>query len=475
MTPAEHAAAILESLRGLDQRQVESALARADAPALVHADALADAADHDDESVRSAGIAALFGGLIEPLNDAFTPAGRAAYAALFARIAWRSCARAPALAEALAGFGIRDQAGLRERYARARAGAHAVPASARTVLVLSRVTIGADILLASVALARLAQRYPAAELVLLGDTKLAGLFGGLPRVRVRALSYARRGALHERLASWLAVVEAVRAEAPDLVLSPDSRLDQLGVLPVTADERSYMLWENLQPAGAPRGLAELFDEWLARRLSLPLLPAALPSIGLDAAASAQRQRFAAAFGPAPLAAVKLDHGGNPAKALPRPAEIELLRALRARGWRVLLDRGFGDEELANSDAVLAALGWRARDLDDSAKGLGEPVTALAADSLAAEPVLRFHGSIAGWAAALACSRLALSYDSVGHHLAAALGVPVVVAFTGYADPAFPIAWRPRGAAPVTVVEIPTAQKNQPEQWQRVIAAIPFVG
>ena len=44
------------------------------------ADAIADAADSDDEATRSAGLGALFGGLVEPLNDGFTPAGRAAYA-----------------------------------------------------------------------------------------------------------------------------------------------------------------------------------------------------------------------------------------------------------------------------------------------------------------------------------------------------------------------------------------------------------
>ncbi|MBA3708072.1 MAG: hypothetical protein H0W83_04515, partial [Planctomycetes bacterium] len=66
----------------------------------------------------------------------------------------------------------------------------------------------------------------------------------------------------------------------------------------------------------------------------------------------------------------------------------------------------------------------------------------------------------------------LSYDSVGHHLAAALGVPVVVAFTGYSDPVFPIAWQPRGPGPIDVVAIPTADKDRSEQWQRVCERLP---
>jgi ADP-heptose:LPS heptosyltransferase len=474
-TPAEHAATILAWLGSRDEAAVERGLAdpAALAPLLAAIDAIADAADSDDEALRGAGLVALFAGVVEPLNDGFTPAGRALYARLFPRLVWRVAARDPRLAERLAGFAIRDEAALLARYRVARRATAPAPDAARRVLVLSRVTIGADILLTSAVLVRLRQRYPSAELVLLGDAKLGGLFAGLPGVRVRGLAYGRRGALRERLASWLAVLDAIAAEEPDLVVGADSRLDQLGVLPVTADPARYLLWENTQPESAPvRSLGELLDEWLVARLGTVWGRRALPALGLDPTAGAARAALAAALGPGPLAAVKLDHGGNPAKALPRAGEVAILRALREGGWRILLDRGFGAEELANSDALLAALGWSTIDLDDSGKGMGRPLAGLTAGELADAPVVRFHGSIAGWAAAVAGCRLALSYDSVGHHLAAALGVPVVVAFTGYADPGFPVAWQPRGPAAVRVVAIPTAAKDQPAQWQRVVDALP---
>lgn len=473
-TPSDCARAIIDWVGQRPLAAVARDLAALpDGHALLQAaDAIADAADSDDEAVRSAGLGALFGGLVEPLNDGFTPAGRAAYARFFGRIVWRVATRTPTLLTALASAGITTEAALLARHARLRAGAAAAPNDAKRVVVLSRVTIGADILLASVALQRLHQRYPQAELVLLGDGKLQGLFGGLPNVRVRPISYARRGPLRERLASWLTVVAAVAEEHADLVLAPDSRLDQLGLLPVGDDAR-YLLWENLQGEGiAPQSLAVLLDGWLARVLNLPPQPAVAPRVALDAPATAVRQRLAAAFGPAPLAAVKLDHGGNPAKALPRAAEVALLRRLRELGWRILLDRGFGADELANSDALLAELGWTALDLDDSGKGLGRVVNELTAGSLVDAPIIRFHGSISGWAAALACCGHAISYDSVGHHLAGALAIPVTVAFTGHSDPAFPIAWQPRGRAPVRVVEVPTAAKNQPDRWAPVLAALP---
>ncbi|MBA3686365.1 MAG: hypothetical protein H0W72_14155 [Planctomycetes bacterium] len=153
----------------------------------------------------------------------------------------------------------------------------------------------------------------------------------------------------------------------------------------------------------------------------------------------------------------------------------MLQALHDLGWRVLLDRGFGANELANSDALLAALGWTAHDLDDSGSGLGQPIDQLTPRCLNTAPVIRFHGSIAGWAAALSTCGVAVSYDSVGHHLAAALGVPLVVAFTGYSDPRFPDAWRPRGAGRVAMITIPTAEKASPDHWQRVIDALPPPG
>ncbi len=473
-TPADSARAIIDWVGQRPLIAVARDLAALpDGHALLQAaDVIADAADSDDEVVRGAGLGALFGGLVEPLNDGFTPAGRAAYARFFGRIVWRVVTRTPSLQTALAAVGITSETALLARHAQVRSAERRAPAHAQRIVVLSRVTIGADILLSSVVLQRLHQRYPQAELILLGDGKLQGLFGGLPQVRVRAISYARRGPLRERLASWLTVVAAVAEERADLVIAPDSRLDQLGLLPV-GDAARYVLWENLQPEGAaPVSLALLLDQWLARTLAVPASPVIAPRVALDGAATALHQRLRSAFGPAPIAAVKLDHGGNPAKALPKAAEVAILRRLRELGWRILLDRGFGADELANSDALLMELGWTAADLDDSGKGLGRAVGDLTPGALADAPLLRFHGSIAGWAAALACCSHALSYDSVGHHLAGALGVPVTVAFTGHLDPAFPIAWQPRGRAAVRVVEIATSTKNAPQAWQAVLDALP---
>jgi ADP-heptose:LPS heptosyltransferase len=457
MSPSEAAAACLAWIAGRDAATVDRELADLSHPTYAHAETLADAADSSDEAVRSAGLTALFAGLVEPLNDGFTPAGRAGYARWFTRICWRIASREPALSQRLASFGIATEAALHARYQAARHTPPTAPANAAKVVVLSRVTIGADLLLTTVVLQRLRRAFPQAELVVLGDAKLAALVGGFPGVRVRALAYGRRGPLRERLGAWLTLADAVAEEQPDLVIAPDSRLDQLGILPVCAAEK-YVLWENVLPVGQALPLCRSLDAFLARWLGQTVLPAVEPRTMLDAATVAERERFKLVIGPRPLASVKLDHGGNPAKALPRAAEVALLRTLRDRGWRILIDRGFGPAETANNDALLAAAGLSAVDLRDT--------------EVREADVLRFEGSIGGWAAACACAQLAVSYDSVGHHLAAGLGVPVITAFTGHADARFATAWTPHGPGKVTLIVIPTALKEQPQQWQELFAAVP---
>jgi len=65
-------------------------------------------------------------------------------------------------------------------------------------------------------------------------------------------------------------------------------------------------------------------------------------------------------------------------------------------------------------------------------------------------------------------------NSVGHHLAAALGIQVSIGVTGWSDPGFPIAWQPRGTNSVHLTPIPTAEKARPQWWDKVLTTIPNV-
>ena len=436
-------------------------------PILQAAAELADAADSDDAEICSAGIRALFAGVVEPLNDGFTPAGREVYGRVFGHVVWRCCAAHDDLRAALNDYGITSEAELLARYQRVRHVSRPVERRPKRIVILSRVTIGADVLLSTVLIQHLRACYPDAEIILYGDAKLSPLLGGFAGLRVVPLRYTRRGRLSERLRSWLALDRELRELSPDLVISPDSRIDQLGLLPL-AEEEAYRLWENTIPDGEASSLTTLLANWCSDTFGAA--PACEPQLWFDAATTRLRDQLHQAFGSQPLMAVKLDHGGNPAKALPREAEVQLLRELRTQGWRILIDRGFGEEELANSDALIAAARLSVEDIDDSGNGLGRPVAELDAGSLQDASVIRFHGSIAGWSAALAECAGAVSYDSVGNHLAAALGVPLVAICTGHVDDRFPVAWAPRGSGRIDQVVVPSAQRDDPQQWVRVWAA-----
>jgi len=442
-----------------------------DHPVLMAAQQLARAADSDDDALRRDGIRALFAEVVEPLNDGFDPGARALQARVFARVAWTLATDHEPLRRALAEAGIHDERALHRRHDRVRhRDAPLAGDRPRQVVIPSRVTLGADILITSVLAQRCHRAWPEAAIVIAGDPKLGGLLGGLPGVRIAPLRYPRRGPLADRFASWLGLRTLVDELAADVVLAPDSRIDQLGLLPVIDEER-YRLWENTQEEPTrPRSLARLVDRWSARILEQRADPPCRPRVAFDAPTAAVAERWRACLDGA-WCAVKLDHGGNPDKALGPEAEGRILTHLREQGWRILIDYGFGDEEMAANDALLQAVGWAPLEVDDSGRG-GTPVGRLTAGAIASAEVVRFHGSIAGWAAAVSACHHAVSYDSVGHHLAAALGIPLTSVFTGHRNDAFPVAWCPTGPASVDQVVVPTAERHDPAQWRRVLTALP---
>jgi len=192
------------------------------------ADNLAALADANDPELQGMGIKALFADFVEWCNDRFDPRLRAWCDAVMARVCWDSARRDPVLANHLAVCGIGDDRDLWRRQRRLLE----TPAPKRAperIAIPSRVTLGADILLTSVLVQQLHARWPECELLLLGDAKLAGLFAGHPRLQVHPLRYTRRGRLGDRLHSSLALDRALLDHHVDLVVNPDSRLDQLGL------------------------------------------------------------------------------------------------------------------------------------------------------------------------------------------------------------------------------------------------------
>ena len=334
------------------------------------------------ELVDDPGGSALFGVLAEGLGDRFEPALCDAYARLFA-----------------APVAPGDAARLVERYQRVRR-PRLIAGEPRRVFVLSRVTLGADVAITSVLLDAAKRRFPESEIVFAGPRKNYELFAGDPRIGFLGANY-RRGSLAERL-KVCDELRAVLDLADSVVLDPDSRLTQLGLVPV-CDEGRYHFFESRGYGGdSARTLPELAAAWARETMDIE---GARPYLAL-AEAPVQHGRIA----------ISLGVGENPAKRIADPFEEELLQLLGSRGplW---IDKGAGGEEAARVERAAGKAGVAAKFWD---------------------------GSFAGFASIIAGSALYVGYDSAGQHVAAASGVPLISIFAGFPAPRMFERWRPSG-------------------------------
>src|SRR5215471_10112639 len=251
-----------------------------------------------DESQQARAAGVIFGSLVEGLCDAFDPDSVVLYIRLTAQIIQYCRKLDDRLDRELTGFGLATEEDLIARGQRLRPGpAFAVnpggpdarlldPDRLKRILIPSRVTIGADIAITSVLLERLKQKFPSAALTLAGGVKVQEIFGGDTRLSSAQLEYGRRATLLGRLRCWLDLVQVVRDATrglqPDkfLVVDPDSRLTQLGMLPAAPDS-NYLLFPSREYMPSSReSLARLASDWSGQVFGLGGVQ--LPAISIRA-------------------------------------------------------------------------------------------------------------------------------------------------------------------------------------------------
>lgn len=346
------------------------------------------ALDPEDPFLAAAATRALFGIVIERLGDLFEPALCDVYARLFSYV----------IARTLPAYNAED---LLIRYGRIRQVRRFPGGEVNRVFVLSRVTLGADVAVTSVALAAAKDRFPDAEICLIGPQKNAELFEADRRIGFIPVSYGRSGLLRDRLAA-AAELQTVADETGAIVIDPDSRFTQLGLIPICEDSRYYFFESRAFGGQMETPLPQLTAEWLREVFDTELTQ---PYV-----APAPRQRIADIT-------VSLGVGGNANKRLDDEFEFEILSALLRQGRPILLDRGAGGEEASRVDTLV--------------ERLGSPT------------LLHIHdGSYASFASHIVQSRLYVGYDSAGQHVASAMGVPLVSVFTGHACERMLARWRP---------------------------------
>jgi ADP-heptose:LPS heptosyltransferase len=433
---------------------------------------LGSLAGHANREIAEAVTSRLFREGIERINDSFAASAEERYRRLFSQLIdfWRSRPEGNFLAEGLRSFSLGGEESLaaRHRGLASRPGPTVAEQSAvRKVLFLSRVTVGADVAITSVLMAALREALPGVERVLLGAERLRELYGGEAGLQVRPIDYPRGGSLLARLQSWPATLAVIDRELEGLgpgegwVIDPDSRLSQLGLLPLLKADRGYYHFPSRghRIAGEPAAglpLGRLAARWIERLLGdtlaerrdnlLPYL--ALPRREREVGSTlANWMRSGMEGADATLTTVSFGVGGNAAKRLTSEHETAILHHLTRQG-RVILDSGGSAEERATVEEVVAPL--QTAGVTVSVAREGEPLANLLRDT-PRPAILRWEGGIGSLAGLIAASDRYLGYDSSGQHLAAALGVRGLTLFLTDNPPAFAERWRPTGKGEVQVL------------------------
>jgi hypothetical protein len=269
------------------------------------------------------------------------------------------------------------------------------PASAGRVYVLSRVTLGADVAVTSVLLDAAKKRYPAAEILFVGPKKNFELFEADPRIAHFASPYPRSSSLRDRLAA-----SAALDLSGGIVIDPDSRLTQLGLIRV-CDDTDYFFFPSRAFGGESLDrLPDLAARWAREIFGIPEARPFIAPLPMT--------------GPPADITVSLGVGENPAKRMEGVFESDLLKLLAETGASVLIDTGASVEERQRVEAAV-------------------------------QPGMRIHaGAFAPFAAEIARSQLFVGYDSAGGHIASACGVPLISIANGFASERMSARWRPNG-------------------------------
>jgi ADP-heptose:LPS heptosyltransferase len=280
-----------------------------------------------------------------------------------------------------------------------------------TVYILSRVTLGADIKITSMILGAMKKRFHGAEIVFVANRKSAELFSSDERIEHLEVEYPRTGPVSKRIE--FAHELRRRLEGPNrIVVDPDSRITQLGLIPVCDPHRYFHFPSRI--ADGVDNLTVLAQRWLEKTFG---------------------ESGQAYFGPdrvpidgeSPRAAISFGVGENDSKRIGGEFEARVIRALGEKFSTIWIDRGIGGEEARR-------------------------VTTAAEASGCADRIRFWEESFAGFASLIGQCDFYVGYDSAGQHAAAAAGVPLISIFAGAPSERFRQRWSPAGPGRIHVID-----------------------
>ncbi len=424
------------------------------------------ATSFSDMQLNNRAASALFEIIVEKLCDDYEEMPVEIYSRLMSQVITycRNVSAGTALDKRLTEFRISSFESLyhRANYIHSREYSWDLNKSPDKIILLSRVTIGADVAILSVMIQRLAKLFPQTEIVIIGNKKLTGIFGGNPQIRIQQLNYARRGGLLERFASWYETLDILAEEMPPdceeniLLFDPDSRISQLGVLPLTHHENYLFFNSRKFPSSAKNiCMAELTNHWMDTVFGISDF--CYPKVWIPSLIAHQARNITSRLSTAgcrKLITVNFGVGENPRKRLSADFEKKLLQEiLKSPQTVVLLDRGFGVDELSRSGSLIAEL--RDQGLETASVRFGDSEIPGMSHG-----ILGVECKIGEIAALIADCNEFIGYDSACQHIAAAAQTPTLTIFAGSNNMNFIRRWSACGNTQCKIVHVNTLTDPQ---------------
>ena len=238
-----------------------------------------------------------------------------------------------------------------------------------------------------------------------------------------------------------------------LVIDPDSRISQLGLLPLTI-EGNYLFFNSRggSLASSHLSMAELANRWFDSVFGLSGF--CYPKVWAPSLYRLRAKRMAAVLrdnGCKKIVSVNFGIGGNPRKRVDSEFESKLLlQILNVPGTVIILDKGFGDEELSRSNRLLQLIKSRGHETAqfDFEHIDGGKMT---------HGIISVQCGIGEMASLISVSDQFIGYDSACQHISAALGIPTVTVFAGTNNMGFMRRWSACGNTRCNIVHVNTLE------------------
>jgi ADP-heptose:LPS heptosyltransferase len=292
---------------------------------------------------------------------------------------------------------------------------------------------------------RLRKSFPLATIVLIGPAHLAAMFPELDNIRARPFIYKNDGGLIDKMTSWPPLHKMIHAESRHdepgsvLLFDPDTRMSQLGILPLLPDDSTCYFPSRLWQAksGVHANLSILTNNWLNIILSeseteTPYL--ILHNEGHGYNAFCRKLKAHGSF----VIMINFGVGNDFRKKISGDFEEKLLFKLAQEpGNIIILDSGRGKIETQRVQYLLK----KAKEQGINTATLDEDQITTA-DIKLNNGLIIFKGSLDALGKMISAADCFIGYDSCGQHLAAATGSSAAIIFAGAPSRRFIEHWAP---------------------------------